>query len=104
MVRWFRPDSDGSDLTAEDFVYSWKRAADPKTAADYAYMFDVIAGYDEFQAGDAEALQVSAPDAKTIVVTLKSPCAYMLDLVAFPTYFPVKQSVVEAKASRPTSL
>ena len=98
-LKW----SDGSDLTAEDFVYSWKRASDPKTAADYSYMFDVIAGYDEFQAGDAEALQVSAPDAKTIVVTLKSPCAYMLDLVAFPTYFPVKQSVVEAAADWETN-
>ncbi len=97
-LKW----SDGSDLTAEDFVYAWKRAADPKTAADYAYMFDVIAGYDEVQEGQ-DALQVSAPDAKTIVVTLKSPCAYMLDLMAFPTYFPVKKSVVEAAADWETN-
>jgi len=97
-LKW----SDGSDLTADDFVYAWKRAADPKTAADYSYMFDVIAGYDEVQNGE-DALQVSAPDARTLVVTLKSPCAYMLDLMAFPTYFPVKQSVVEAAADWETN-
>ena len=98
-LKW----SDGSDLTADDFVYAWKRAANPQTAADYSYMFDVIAGYDEFQEGDESAFQVSAPDAKTVVVTLKSPCAYMLDLVAFPTYFPVKQSEVEAAADWETN-
>jgi peptide/nickel transport system substrate-binding protein/oligopeptide transport system substrate-binding protein len=89
-LKW----SDGSDLTAEDFVYSWKRASDPMTAADYSYMFDVIAGWDKVQEGE-DALQVKATDAKTLVVTLNSPCAYMLDLMAFPTYFPVKQSAVE---------
>ena len=38
-LKW----SDGSDLTAADFEYSWKRAADPQTAADYSYLFDVFA-------------------------------------------------------------
>ena len=98
-LKW----SDGSDLTADDFVYAWKRAADPKTAADYSYMFDVIAGYDEFQEGDDSKFAVSAPDTKTLTVTLKSPCAYMLDLMAFPTFFPVKQSVVEAAADWETN-
>ena len=98
-LKW----SDGSDLTADDFVYAWKRAANPQTAADYSYMFDVIAGYDEMQEGDDSKFAVSAPDAKTVVVTLKSPCAYMLDLVAFPTYFPVKQSEVEAAADWETN-
>ena len=98
-LKW----SDGSDLTADDFVYAWKRAANPLTAADYSYMFDVIAGYDEMQEGDDSKFAVSAPDAKTVVVTLKSPCAYMLDLVAFPTYFPVKQSEVEAAADWETN-
>ena len=65
-------------------------------------MFDVIAGWDEVQLG-MDALQVKAPDAKTLVVTLKSPCAYMLDLMAFPTFFPVKQSVVEAAADWQTN-
>ncbi len=91
-LKW----SDGSDLTAQDFVYSWKRAADPKTGCEYSYMLDVIAGWDQAQEGDPDALQVSAPDAKTIIVTLNAPCAYFLDLTAFTTYKPVKQSAVEA--------
>ena len=65
-LKW----SDGSDLTAEDFVYSWKRAADPKTGCEYSYMLDVIAGYEEAQAGNPDALQVSAPDAKTETLSI----------------------------------
>ena len=42
-LKW----SDGTPLTAHDFVYSWQRAVDPATGADYAYMFDCIAGYTE---------------------------------------------------------
>ena len=42
-LKW----SDGTPLTAHDFVYSWQRAVDPATGADYAYMFECIAGYTE---------------------------------------------------------
>ena len=35
--------SDGTELTAKDFVYSWNRAVNPKTASDYSYLFDVVA-------------------------------------------------------------
>ena len=78
-LKW----SDGSPLTANDFVYSWNRAVDEKTAADYAYMFDGLAGWE-------------ATDDTTLVVTMKAPCAYMLDLMSFPTFYPVKQSEVES--------
>lgn len=85
-LKW----SDGSDLTAADFEYAWKRAANPETAADYSYMFNGIKGYAE---GD---LAVSASeDGKTFTVELTAPCAYFLDLCAFPTFLPVKQSEVE---------
>ena len=88
-LKW----SDGSDLTAKDFEYSWKRAAADETAADYSYMFDGIAGYpDNLQATASE-------DGKTFTVVLKAPCAYMLDLAAFPTFFPVQQACVEASAT-----
>lgn len=98
-LKW----SDGSDLTAQDFVYSWKRAADARTGCEYSYMFDVIAGYEEAQNGSPDALQVSAPDERTLVVTLNAPCAYFLDLAAFTTYKPVKQSEVEAYADWETN-
>ncbi len=91
-LKW----SDGSDLTAEDFVYSWKRAASEDTGADYAYMFDNIKGF-------PNDLAVSAPDATTFVFELNAPCAYMEDLMAFPTFFPVKQSAVESFADWQTS-
>ena len=91
-LKW----SDGSDLTAADFVYSWKRAAADETAADYAYMFNGIAGF-------PNDLAVEAPDATTFVFTLTAPCAYMEDLMAFPTFFPVKQEVVESYADWQTS-
>ena len=101
-LKW----SDGSPLTAEDFVYSWKRAVNPLTAADYAYMFDVIEGYPEIdeeadQLTEEEAnkladdLNVVAEDELTIKVKLKAPCAYFLDLCAFATYHPVKKDEVE---------
>lgn len=83
--------SDGSDLTVDDVVYSWKRAADPETAADYSYMYSGIAGYDD---GD---IQVANVDGK-FQVTLTAPCAYFLDLCAFPTFYIIKQDTVESAA------
>ena len=90
-LKW----SDGSDLTADDFVYSWKRAAADETAADYAYMFDNFKNFPD--------IAVSAPDATTFVFELNAPCAYMEDLMAFPTFYPVKQSAVESYADWKTS-
>ncbi|MDO4483173.1 MAG: ABC transporter substrate-binding protein [Clostridia bacterium] len=84
-LKW----SDGSDLTAADFVWSWKRAAATETAADYSYMFNGIKGYPD------ELAVTASEDGKQFTVELTAPCAYMLDLAAFPTFFPVKQDVVE---------
>ena len=91
-LKW----SDGSDLTAADFEYSWKRAAADETAADYAYMFNGIVGF-------PNDLAVKAVDDRTFEFTLTAPCAYMEDLMAFPTFYPVKQSAVEAYADWQTS-
>ena len=91
-LKW----SDGSDLTAADFEYSWKRAAADETAADYAYMFNGIEGF-------PNDLAVKAVDDTTFEFTLTAPCAYMEDLMAFPTFFPVKQEVVESYADWQTS-
>ena len=82
--------SNGDALTAKDFAYSWNRVADPATAADYSYLFDVIAKNED------GSLKVEATDDYTLVVTLVSPCPYFLDLTAFPTFYPVHQASVEA--------
>ena len=82
--------SDGTPLTAADVEYSWQRLADPNTGADYAYLADVIAKNDD------GTLQVEASeDGKTFTVTLTAPCAYFLDLCAFPAFYPVPQASVE---------
>ena len=82
--------SNGDDLKASDFVYSWNRVIDEKTAADYAYLFDVIARNDD------GTLAVETPDDYTLVIKLVSPCPYFNDLLAFPTFYPVHQASVEA--------
>ncbi|MSS64637.1 peptide ABC transporter substrate-binding protein [Velocimicrobium porci] len=84
-LKW----SDGTDFTAEDFVYSWNRAIDPKTAADYEYMFRCIEGYEDGK------LNVTAKDDKTLVVKLNAVTPYFLELCAFPAFYPVQKATVE---------
>ena len=108
-LKW----SDGQDLKASDFVYAWNRAASAELAADYGYMFEVVDGYNEVAdvnedgtpANPDAKLNVQAPDDKTIVVTLYNPVSYWNELLAFPTYFPVREDVVsnEAWATDPST-
>ena len=88
--------SDGTPLTAADFEYSWKRATDPATAADYAYMFS---GFDGYVEGETTDLNVKALDDTTLQFVLTAPCAYMEDLMSFPTFFPVQKAWVEEHAT-----
>ncbi len=108
-MKW----SDGEAVTAGDFVYAWNRAASPALSADYNYMFDVIKGYAEMwetrETGEVDAdgepvlefvnpdakLAVEATDDKTLVVTLNNAVAYWNELLAFPTYFPVREDIVK---------
>lgn len=93
-LKW----SDGTPLTAGDFVYSWRRLSDPATAADYCYMIDMVSGYEAVNSGEAEptALGVSAPDERTFVVELTYDCPYFLEVCAFTATLPVREDVVEA--------
>ena len=104
-LKW----SDGSDLTAKDFEYSFKRLAAPDTAAPYAEtVVGMIDGYEDAvgnpDAGgnmttepDFDALNVVASeDGKTLTVTLSYPCAYFDKLAAFAAMSPVQQATVEA--------
>ena len=92
-LKW----SDGTDLTANDFVYSWKRVCDPMVAAPYAEtVLAMVEGYDKAITGDLDALQVVAQDDSTLVVTLNAPCSYFGSLAAFATLSPVQQATIEA--------
>ncbi|WP_349948305.1 peptide ABC transporter substrate-binding protein [Lacrimispora sp. BS-2] len=96
-LKW----SDGTPLTANDFVYSWKRLADPETAAPYAAdMLGYVKGYEEAAAGDLDALGVSASDDKTLVVELSAPCVYFSKLVTHASMVPVQQASVEANGEQ----
>ena len=91
-LKW----SNGDPLTAEDFVYTLNRIADPNTAAPYAETaVGMIKGYDEAVAGTGK-LAVTAPDAKTLVIELAYPCSYFDKMAAFATLSPVNQKTVEA--------
>ena len=93
-LKW----SDGTDLTAKDFEYSFKRMADPATAAPYAATcLGMIDGFDAAQAGDTDALNVKASDdGKTLTIVLSSPCSYFDKMAAFASMSPVQQATVEA--------
>ena len=92
-LKW----SDGSDLTANDFVYSWKRVCNPEVAAPYAEtVLGMVKGYDEAIDGNLDALGVSAPDDSTLVVELANPCSYFGSLAAFATLSPVQEATIEA--------
>jgi len=92
-LKW----SDGSDLTADDFVYSWKRVCDPEVAAPYAEtVLGMVKGYAEAVEGNLDALAVSAPDANTVVVEMDAPCPFFGSLAAFATLSPVQQATIEA--------
>lgn len=86
-LKW----SDGKDVTAADFEFAWKRAASTALGADYGYMFEVVKGY-------PDELAVKALDEKTLEVTLANSVAYWNELLAFPTYFPVREDVVANEA------
>ena len=97
-LKW----SDGEPLTAGDFVFAWNRAASAELGADYGYMMEVIDGYDEISATNDDGtaanpdakLNVEAPDDRTLVVTLSNYVPYWNELMAFPTYYPVREDVV----------
>ena len=93
--------SDGQPVTAGDFEFAWQRAASQELAADYGYMFEVVDGYDDVWADEPAEdakLNVKAIDDKTLEVTTASAIPYWNELLAFPTYFPVREDVVENEA------
>ena len=92
--------SDGTPVTANDFVYSWRRAADPATASNYAWYIELmkVAGAASVIAGEAapDTLGVRAVDDQTLEVTLESPLPYFPQMVTHTTTFPVPQAAIEA--------
>ena len=104
-LKW----SDGSELNAKDFEYSFKRMADPDTAAPYAETclgmidgFEEAAGFPDADGNptvepNPDALNVKASDdGKTLTIVLGYPCSYFDKIAAFAAMSPVQKATVEA--------
>lgn len=88
--------SNGTPVTAADFVFAWQRAVDPAVASEYAYMLSDIGQIKnaaEIIAGDMDKseLGVTAVDDTTLKVELNVPVSYFLSLMYFPTFYPVNE-------------
>ena len=99
-LKW----TNGDPVTAEDFVYSWKRTVSPELAADYAYQFYGIVGAQEYNSCDAkkddcaalaDKMGVKAVDDKTLEVTLTTPQPWFLQQVAHHSFLAVNKKAVD---------
>ena len=89
--------SDGSPVTARDFVYSWRRTCDPKTASEYAYLFEGIKNAAAVTAGKkpVSALGVKADGDYKLVVSLDRRIPYFKHLMSFALFFPQSEKTVK---------
>lgn len=102
---WLREDalwSDGQPVTAHDFVFAWRKVVDPKNASEYAFILYPIKNGEAINQGELspEALGVEALDDRTLKVTLERPVAYFDKLVAFSTYYPIREDFYQASKGR----
>lgn len=97
-LKW----SNGAPITAHDFVFSWRKAVDPQTASQYAFILYFIENAREITRGEKpiEALGVTALDDYNLHVRLHEPTPFFLSLTAFPTYFPINQAFYESREGR----
>ncbi|MBA4493728.1 peptide ABC transporter substrate-binding protein [Paenactinomyces guangxiensis] len=88
--------SDGKPVTAMDFEYGWKRALDPKTKSEYAYMLYPIVNAEEYNTGkvSSEKVGVKATNETTLVVKLKQPMINFLSMTTMTTYMPQRADIV----------
>ena len=94
--------SDGEQITAQDFVYSWQRLMNPDTAAPYAFIGEYIKNGLAVEKGemDPSQLGVVAQDDTTLVVTLERPTVYFLSMIGAQAQFaPLRQDIVEEYGS-----
>ncbi|MCR1880423.1 peptide ABC transporter substrate-binding protein [Ligilactobacillus murinus] len=89
--------SNGDNVTAKDFVYSWQRTVDPKTASQYAFLFDGIENAKAITDGEKPVteLGIKAEGDHKLVVKLEKAVPYFKLLMGFPAFFPQNQKVVE---------
>ncbi|WP_274542350.1 peptide ABC transporter substrate-binding protein [Carnobacterium divergens] len=95
--------SNGDPVTANDFVYAWKKTVDPASGAAFAYLFEgVLANATEIQKGEKsiEELGVKALDDQTLEIQLVANVPYFKGLLTTPTFFPQNQKYVVEKGAQ----
>ncbi|MBN7274574.1 peptide ABC transporter substrate-binding protein [Ligilactobacillus pobuzihii] len=94
--------SNGDDLKAKDFVYSWQRTVDPKTGSQYAYLFDGVKNANDIMDGKKKTseLGVKADGDYKLTVNLEKKIPYFKLLMGFPVFFPQNEKVVKDAGSK----
>ncbi len=96
--------SNGTPVTAHDFVYAWQRAINPDTASPYGpyLMAGMVKNATEIGEGKAEIadLGIKAEDDKTLIIELERPVAYFLSLMSFGTFLPLNEEFVTAQGDK----
>ncbi|AVK64222.1 peptide ABC transporter substrate-binding protein [Lactobacillus sp. CBA3606] len=89
--------SNGDPVTAQDFVYGWRRSVDPKTASQYAYLYSGIKNADKITSGKAKpsTLGIKANGKYQLTVTLEKPIEYFKLLMGFDVFFPQNENAVK---------
>ena len=89
--------SDGKSVTAENFVYAWRRLADPASQSPNAHLLEVVKGFDQVrETGDVTQLAVEAKNDSTLLVTLNSACEWFLtDVCTAAATMPLREDVVQ---------
>lgn len=92
-ARW----SDGVPITADDFVYSWRRLVNPESGSRASALADVIEGAQEIRSGKmpVDALGVRAIEPHTLEVRLAWPAPYFLSLMTYPAFAPLRKDKIE---------
>ena len=90
--------SDGEPVVADNFKYSWIRALTKENAAEYAYQLFYIKNAEKYYNGElsADEVGIKVIDDYTLEVTLEAPTTYFKQLLAFPTYAPLREDIVSA--------
>ncbi|MDA2652336.1 peptide ABC transporter substrate-binding protein [Bacillus cereus] len=93
--------SNGDSVTANDFIFAWKRAINPETASQYAYMLFYVKNAKEINKGTMplDALGVKAINNYTLEVELEQPVPYFLQLLALPIYLPQHESFLKEQGN-----
>ncbi|MBJ8103747.1 MULTISPECIES: peptide ABC transporter substrate-binding protein [Bacillus cereus group] len=94
--------SNGDPVTAKDFVYGWQRLLDKTTAAEYAFIAYYIKNAEAINKGEKPVTELGAKavDDYTLEVELEKPVPYFLNLLAFPSYYPLNEKFVKEKGDK----